>query len=224
MTIEEAIERYTSNAEYERTHGNLQGCLEFRQLAEWLKDYKRLKEQEPCEMTAEDYISCNPQESEEENMTDREKAIVMAYTGICMLSGDKFQIFHQYVENILGRPVQTIEMSMESVVDEIKEKSREDFIALCREDQEQCGDCIRRSDIGLTDFEIVMCDGDYKEGLKMLLEKIEKAPSVTPAPKIGHWIKCIDDNGSSYYLCSACRCGENFKFDFCPNCGSKNNE
>ena len=49
MTIDEAIEMYTSNAEHERTHGNLQGCLDFRQLAEWLKDYKRLKEQEPCE-------------------------------------------------------------------------------------------------------------------------------------------------------------------------------
>ena len=49
MTLDEAIERYTSNAEYERTHENLQGCLGFRQLAEWLKDYKRLLEQEPCE-------------------------------------------------------------------------------------------------------------------------------------------------------------------------------
>jgi len=46
MTNEEAIERYTSNAEYERTHGNLQGYLEFKQLAEWLKDYNRLLEQE----------------------------------------------------------------------------------------------------------------------------------------------------------------------------------
>ena len=44
MTTEEAITRYTGNAEYERQHGNLQGCLEFKQLAEWLKDYKRLKE------------------------------------------------------------------------------------------------------------------------------------------------------------------------------------
>lgn len=25
MTLDEAIERYTSNSEYERTHGNLQG-------------------------------------------------------------------------------------------------------------------------------------------------------------------------------------------------------
>ena len=30
-------------------------------------------------------------------MTDKEKAIVMAHTGICMLTGDKFQIFHKYV-------------------------------------------------------------------------------------------------------------------------------
>ena len=37
MTIDEAIKRYTDNAEYERTHGNLQGCLEFKQLAKWLK-------------------------------------------------------------------------------------------------------------------------------------------------------------------------------------------
>ena len=45
MTIDEAIERHTSNAEYERTHGNLQGCLEFGQLAEWLKELKQLREQ-----------------------------------------------------------------------------------------------------------------------------------------------------------------------------------
>ena len=43
MTLDEAIERYTNNAEYERTHGNLQGCLEFRQLAEWLKELKHLR-------------------------------------------------------------------------------------------------------------------------------------------------------------------------------------
>ena len=49
FNLDEAIKRYTRNAEYERTHGNLQGCLEFRQLAEWLKDYKRLLEQEPQE-------------------------------------------------------------------------------------------------------------------------------------------------------------------------------
>ena len=44
MTLDEAIKRYTNNAEYERTHGNLQGCLDFRQLAEWLTELKQLRE------------------------------------------------------------------------------------------------------------------------------------------------------------------------------------
>lgn len=44
-------------------------------------------------------------------------------------------------------------------------------------------DCIRRSDIGLTNLEILMCNGDYKEALKMLLDKIKNAPSVTPQPQ-----------------------------------------
>ena len=38
MKLDEAITRYKNNAEYERTHGNLQGCLEFRQLAKWLEE------------------------------------------------------------------------------------------------------------------------------------------------------------------------------------------
>lgn len=64
-------------------------------------------------------------------MTDREKAIVMAYTGVCMLKGEKFTIFHQYVEKIMGRPVYTHEMGFLEY--EIKEKAREDFLKLCEE-------------------------------------------------------------------------------------------
>lgn len=43
--LNETIERFSQNAEYERTHGNLQGYLEFNQLAEWLKELKQLREQ-----------------------------------------------------------------------------------------------------------------------------------------------------------------------------------
>lgn len=39
--------------------------------------------------------------------------------------------------------------------------------------------------LGLTDMEIIMCDGDYKEALKMLIDKIEHAPTIKPEPK---WI------------------------------------
>ena len=72
-------------------------------------------------------------------MTDKEKAIVMAYTGICMLSGDKFQIFHKYVEDIMGKPIYTHEMAIKAVDDEIKERAKADFIALCAEQEPRTG-------------------------------------------------------------------------------------
>lgn len=65
-------------------------------------------------------------------MTDREKAIVMAHTGICMLVGDKFHIFHKYVEDIMGRPIMTHDIGW--LENEIKEKSKSDFKALCADE------------------------------------------------------------------------------------------
>lgn len=65
-------------------------------------------------------------------MTNREKAIVMAFTGMCMLTEDKFNIFHKYVEELMGRPVYTHELGF--LADEIKEKAKDDFIKLCKED------------------------------------------------------------------------------------------
>lgn len=65
-------------------------------------------------------------------MTDREKAIIMAHTGVCMLAGDKFQIFHKYVEDIMGRPIWTGDIGW--LEKEIKEKSKADFMALCADE------------------------------------------------------------------------------------------
>lgn len=44
-------------------------------------------------------------------MTDKEKAIVMAYTGVTMLKGKKIDVFYKYVAEIMGRPVFTHEVS-----------------------------------------------------------------------------------------------------------------
>ena len=68
-------------------------------------------------------------------MTDREKAIVMAYTGTCMLTGDKFPIFHKYIEDIMGIPIMTHEIGW--LADAIKEKSKDDFMALCAAESEE---------------------------------------------------------------------------------------
>lgn len=68
-------------------------------------------------------------------MTDKERAIIMAYTGVAMLCGDKFNIFHKYVEQLMGRPVFTHELP--SLADEIKEKAKSDFVLLCNGEKDE---------------------------------------------------------------------------------------
>lgn len=65
-------------------------------------------------------------------MTDKEKAIVTAFTGVSMLEGEKFGIFHEYIEKVCGRPIWTHELADKRVWDEIKEKSKDDFLSVCR--------------------------------------------------------------------------------------------
>jgi hypothetical protein len=48
VTLDEQIRIFEDNAEHVRKEGDLMECLWFRQLANWLKDYKRLIET-PCE-------------------------------------------------------------------------------------------------------------------------------------------------------------------------------
>lgn len=62
-------------------------------------------------------------------MTKQEAAIISAYTGIAMLTGKDFKIFTDYVEKVLGRAIWTHEYPQ--CADEIKLKSRDDFLRLC---------------------------------------------------------------------------------------------
>lgn len=54
-----------------------------------------------------------------------------------MLSGEKFSIFHKYIEDLLGRPIWTHELAIEAVWNEIKEKSKPDFLKLCTDETEK---------------------------------------------------------------------------------------
>lgn len=60
-----------------------------------------------------------------------ECAIIMAYTGAVMLTGEDIIIFYKYIENIMKRPVYTHELADEAIVKEIKARSKIDFIKLC---------------------------------------------------------------------------------------------
>ena len=61
-------------------------------------------------------------------MTEKEKIIVSAYTGYLMCDFDEV---HQYIEQKLGRPVYTHELSSLNVQNEIMNKVRDDFLSLC---------------------------------------------------------------------------------------------
>lgn len=64
-------------------------------------------------------------------MTYRECAIVEAYTGYCMLAGDKIKYAYEYIEEIMGRPVLTHELANPKMQEAIHNKSKPDFMNLC---------------------------------------------------------------------------------------------
>lgn len=69
-------------------------------------------------------------------MTDREKAIVMAYTGYTMLTGDKLGLYYQYIQEKVGRPVMIHELAEKPMQETIHTLSKPDFVELCRTNDE----------------------------------------------------------------------------------------
>ncbi len=61
-------------------------------------------------------------------LTEEQAAIIMAFTGI---SCGPFELFHEYAEEKLDRPVLTHEFATEELMAEIKEASRDDFLSIC---------------------------------------------------------------------------------------------
>lgn len=66
-----------------------------------------------------------------ERLTKEQSAILSAYTGI--LCGS-FAAMHEYITNLLGRPIFTHELGDPKICAEIKDKSRNDFIKICYEE------------------------------------------------------------------------------------------
>lgn len=58
-------------------------------------------------------------------MTKYEAAVIMAYTGVCLLVGDDMSYFQRYVCGLLGHPIWSHEYP--AYADKIKELSAADF-------------------------------------------------------------------------------------------------
>lgn len=59
-----------------------------------------------------------------EMISTRNASIISAYTGVLL---GEFSDMHKYIEEIMGRPVFTHELADENIVNEIKEKAKQDF-------------------------------------------------------------------------------------------------
>lgn len=67
-------------------------------------------------------------------MTKREKIIVSAYTGVLLCD---FDDLHRYIEEAVGRPVQTIELGLggEEILEKVKAYSKEEFLEICEKEE-----------------------------------------------------------------------------------------
>jgi rubrerythrin len=85
-------------------------------------------------------------------------------------------------------------------------------------EQEPCEDCISRE----------QAKSAIRDRFKDLPSRVEintilnELPSVTPQPKIGHWVRQTDDY-HDYYECEYCgiAVGLDDIKNYCPNCGAK---
>lgn len=73
-------------------------------------------------------------------MTKRECAVIMTYTGVCMLTGDDLKFFYEYIAELMGRPVYSQEIP--ALSDDLKEKAEPDFISMCARATGVSGDTV----------------------------------------------------------------------------------
>ena len=200
MTLEEQIVVFEHNAEHERKEGDLNNCLHFRQLAEWLKDYKRLLEQEPCEDVCEWFVQSIDIVTDIVEFRFSDGTVKRAKRGLYMRD----------IEESLRK------MLIDQMANEKKQEPCEDSISR----QATLDAIIKR--LGIKNETYLL------EAERVIYQQILAMPSVTPQPKMGRWI--MSDDGLYRPICNNCgghpwkgyiptveEATEVFKY--CPNCG-----
>lgn len=92
-------------------------------------------------------------------------------------------------------------------------------------EQEPCGDAISRQAVLDLPKNTERGFGGKILEQSINIEYIKALPPVTPAEKVGRWVKTIGENGvTSAVRCSECGFEDNryMLFRYCPNCGSYN--
>ena len=66
-------------------------------------------------------------------MTKQEAILISAYTGFLLTKN--WNDVHKFIEETLGRPVQTIEIANPKVIEEIREKLKPQIIEMIKEEK-----------------------------------------------------------------------------------------
>lgn len=98
-------------------------------------------------------------------MTLRERVIVEVYTGVCMTSSKERNEVYKYMAEIMGRPVFTLELANKSIQEQLQEKSRPDFIALCAGDEQKDAQVESDNDIKYTSLEDEMLARSHRRNI-----------------------------------------------------------
>ncbi len=88
------------------------------------------------------------------------------------------------------------------------------------------GRLIDEDSLKFTNFEIVMCEGDFRKAFKLLCEKLDNAPTVDAEPvRHGRWEKVYGDHismGLRPWVVCCSECGKvGTESNYCPECGAK---
>ena len=210
MTLDRLIE-HEENESKVTWNGKPTLCAEeHRQLAEWLKDYKRLLEQESCE----DIVSreCNNCAYYDNGANDE------ACDG-CFADEYEHPNFKpkaQHYEDCVDR--QAVIDAFERFIHELgieDEPYNYGEMALSIQNVPpvtpklvECEDCVSRQAV------IRLAEQGQIQGYEWQFKELNKLPPVQPKQKMGKWIE---------HECSACGYGVMPWNDtlYCPNCGAK---
>lgn len=215
----------TDNERYAMTDNERADCEtcadEHRQLAEWLKDYKRLLEQQP----SDDKIT----------ITMNKGTLKYSGHGYVVYNKDWFRkhfatevrIMTGYDGYIEQQPndetIKYLECNDIDVQEFIKAMKSQPLQAI---QPPTCEDCVSRAEVFEImgnlmsipyDFDRQITEKDVSESM----DEIKALPPVTPTRKVGKWIEVLGGCKCPFCDMAFSRLKEDCSDNYCPNCGAE---
>ena len=213
MTLNEAIRHAEEVAESKKAESEIaeiQGCdkyalkceecaKEHRQLVEWLKDYKRLKEQEPSGDLISRQAAIDAANKVIERDTSGNNDVVNAMIA-----------WSAYIKSLPSVKPQPCE-------DAVSRQALKDILVARHAFYVKAYNGFNN---------LPQPEKARVDEITSLIAEVVNAPSVIPEQQMGHWIRGkYSDEDIRYndysYKCNKCGKVADFKENFCPNCGCR---